>query len=169
MGMREPVPTEHERSAADLYREAVLVQHEAAKSAHQGLFCFDDSRYVMSGGNIIQSILALAGEGIDKVHIAVDWEHLLMVALWTSARPPVFDVISLLKKAGVGEAELLPFKTADINDLFPWLYYGRKFDVLRKVCSVAKAKTEAKITGKYVPVICHLLSDDTERIVASSL
>jgi len=92
-----------------------------------------------------------------------------MVALWTSARPPVFDVISLLKKAGVGEAELLPFKTADINDLFPWLYYGRKFDVVRKVCSVAKAKTEAKITGKYVPVICHLLSDDTERIVASSL
>jgi len=167
--MREPVPTEPERNAADLYREVVLVQHETAKSAHQELFSFDDSRYVMSSEHIIESILALSGQGIDKIHIAVDWEHLLMVTLWKSGPPPVFDVICLLKKAGLGEAELLPFKAADSNDLFPWLFYGKKFDVLRKICNAAKAKTESKINGKHGSVICHLLADDAARIVASSL
>jgi hypothetical protein len=92
-----------------------------------------------------------------------------MIALWTTSRPLIFDVVSLLKKSGADDAELVPFKTCDINDLFPWLYYGKKFDILRKICNAAKTKTEARIGSKHLHVVCHMVADDSLRIVASSL
>jgi len=154
---------------SEAYHEVVLVQHEVSKQAHQELFSFDDSRYVTSGSDILESILSLAAQGADKMHIAADWEHLLMISLWTPSTPPVFDVMSLLKKSGAGDAELAPFRTSDINDLFPWLYYGNKFDLLRKICNAAKARAESRMTRKHLHVICHLVAIDTIRIVASSL
>lgn len=153
----------------EAYREVVLVQHEMSRRAHRELFSFDESRYMMSGMDICASILALASQGVDKMHVAADWEHLLMVALWTPARPLSFDVMSLLRKSGAGDAELAPFRASDINDLFPWLYYGKKFDILRKICNAAKTKAESRISGRHLQVICHLVSDETLRIVASSL
>lgn len=153
----------------ETYREVVLVQHEISRQAHQELFSFDESRYVESGNDIRESILALAAQSVDKMHIAADWEHLLMIALWTPARPVSFDVMSLLRKSGAGDAELAPFRTADINDLFPWLYYGKKFDILRRICNAAKTKVESRISGRHLQIICHLVSDETRRIVASSL
>jgi len=154
---------------SEAYREVVLVQHEVSKQAHQQLFSFDDSRYVTSGSDILESILSLSARGADKMHIAADWEHLLMISLWTPSTPPVFDVMSLLKKFGAGDAELAPFRTSDINDLFPWIYYGNKFDMLRKICNAAKARAESRITRKHLHIICHLVAEDTIRIVASSL
>jgi len=151
------------------YREVVLVQHETSRRAHRELFSFDDSRYILSGKDICESILALSSRGVDKMHVAADWENLLMIALWTPARPLSFDVMSLLRKSGAGEAELAPFRTSDINDLFPWLYYGKKFDILRKICNAAKTKAESRISGRHLQVICHLVSEETLRIVASSL
>jgi len=153
----------------ETYREVVLVHHEISKQAHRELFSFDESRYVESGKDICESILALAAQSVDKMHIAADWEHLLMIALWTPARPVSFDVMSLLRRSGAGDAELAPFRTSDINDLFPWLYYGKKFDILRRICNAAKTKVESRISGKHLKVICHLVADETRRIVASSL
>lgn len=153
----------------DAYREVVLVHHEAARKAHQELFSFDDRRYVVCSGNMLESFLSLAAQGIDRVQIAADWEHILMLALWTSARPRIFDVLSLLKKSGARDAELVPFKSSDVNDLFPWLYYGKKFDILRRVCNAAKARAESGTGRGHVRVICHLVADDAGRIVASSL
>jgi hypothetical protein len=167
--MMQPLKPDPKRNTAETYREVVLVQHETSRKAHQELFSFDDGRYVMSSGDIIGSLLSLAQQGVDKIHIAADWEHLLMMALWTPTRPRIFDVIRLLKKSGAGEAELLPFRTSDISDLFPWLYYGRKFDILRRICNEAKAKCEYTINRKHLHLVFHLVSDDTLRIVASSL
>lgn len=157
-----------EKSGA-AYREVALVQHEVSKQAHQELYAFEDSRYVMSGTNILDSILDLAAEGVDKMHIAADWQRLLMIALWTPSMPPSFDVMGLLRKSGAGESELLPFRNSDINDLFPWLYYGSKFDILRRICNAAKAKAESRIGRKHTHIICHLVAADNLRIVASSL
>ena len=161
--------TKTTRTPKEAYREVVLVQHEISRRAHRELFSFDESRYIMSGGDIRESILALASQGVDKIHVAADWEHLLMIALWTPARPLSFDVMNLLRKSGAGDAELAPFRASDINDLFPWLFYGKKFEILRKICNAAKTKAESRISGRHLQVICHLVSDETLRIVASSL
>jgi len=154
---------------ADTYREVVLVQHDALKKLHQELFSFDDSRYITAGNDILEAILSLAAQGIDKLHIATDWMHLLMIALWIPSRPSVSDVLTLLKKHGASDDELAPFRTSDINDLLPWLYYGSKFDLLRKICNAAKARAESRTSGKHMHIICHLIDEETSRIVASSL
>jgi hypothetical protein len=154
---------------AEAYHELVLVQHGISKKVHQELFSFEDSRYIMAGNDILESILALAGQGVDKMHIAADWKHLLMIAFWMPSQPPVFDVMNLLKKHGASDDDLKPFRTSDVDDLFPWLYYGRKFDMLRKICNAAKAKAESRASRKHLHIICHLISEDTSRIVASSL
>jgi hypothetical protein len=163
------VSRETGETAGAAYREVALVQHAASKQAHQELYSFEDSRYVTAGANILDSILALADEGVDKIHIAADWMHLLMIALWTPSIPSGFEVMGLLRKSGAGDAELAPFRNADINDLFPWLYYGSKFDILRKICNAAKTKAELRIGRKHLHIICHLVADDKLRIVASSL
>lgn len=157
------------KKPADSYCEMVLVQQEVSKKVHQELFSFDDSRYVVAGNDILESILSLAEQGVDKIHITADWKHLLMIALWVPSQPPIFEVINLLKKHGSSDDELAPFMTADINDLFPWLYYGNKFDMLRKICNAAKAKAESQIRRKHLHIICHIVSEESARIVASSL
>jgi hypothetical protein len=166
--MRQSAKEQVEKPS-DAYREVALVQNDMARKAHQELFSFDDGRYIVSGNDIRESIASLAVQGVDKMHIAADWEHVLRVALWRSSIPPVFEVIHLLKRLGAAEPELAPFRTCDINDLFPWLYYGKKFDVLRKLCNAAKARAEAGAGRAHLQVICHLVAEDPLRIVASSL
>jgi len=57
----------------------------------------------------------------------------------------------------------------DTINLFPWLYYGKRFDVLRKICFAAKTNAERHVRNREMRVHCHLSSADTNRIVASSL
>jgi hypothetical protein len=106
---------------------------------------------------------------LSKLHISAGWENILKIAIWTSDRPLIHEVIALIKKSGVSEEDLGPFNEADINDIFPWLYYSNRFDVLRKICNAAKSRIESKINSKKVLIYCHLVSDDTGKIVASSL
>lgn len=123
----------------------------------------------MSGADLLASVLSAAENGTDRLHIATDWENLLRIALWSSGKPPLFDVISLLKKSGATEAELQPFRKSEISDLLPWLYYGGKFDILRRICNAARTKAEAKTNRKGLHIYCHLVSDESLRIIASSL
>jgi len=129
----------------------------------------DDSCYHLADGDFLGSVRAVITDDLSKLHIAAGWEPMLKVALWTSRRPPLHDVLMLLKKSGVSEAELSPFGNADINDLFPWLYYGKRLEVLRKIVNRAKAKAEAALGKKKLIVYCHLLAEDVGLIVASSL
>lgn len=153
----------------DLPVEIVLYLNDTAKHAHQQLFTLADASYTPINGKLTDSIIAAAFGSAVKVHIAADWETILKVALWTSEKPTSHDVHALLKKMGVAEGELLPFAKSDINDLFPWLYYGKKFDTLRKICNAAKARAESRIEKKTVLVYCHLVFSEPQKIIASSL
>lgn len=149
--------------------EIVLYRGEAAKRYHRHLFSLDDACYRSAGDDMVRTILSVDLNGISRLHIAAGWETVVGIALWTSGRLPVHEVLSLLRKAGVTDEELQPFRQADVRDLFPWLYYGNRFDVLRKVCNIAKSKIEAKLGRKGILVYCHLVADEAEKIVASNL
>jgi len=153
---------------SDISVELVLSQNETAKNAHKTLFSFNDSAYLIFNGNIIDSIQSSTVKNIKKLHLTLGWENILKVALWTNEKPLIHDVLSFIKKSGSEEDELVIFKKSDFHDIFPWLYYGKRFDILRKICNSAKAKAETKI-AKQITVYCHLFSDETKNIVASSL
>ncbi|MDH4232016.1 MAG: hypothetical protein OEW04_08310 [Nitrospirota bacterium] len=153
----------------DVFREIVLFQDELSRKIHKALFSLDDACYRQSTNNIVAAVQEAAQSGLSKLHIIAGWENILKIAIWTSDRPLIHEVLSLIKKTGVKENELRPFKNADIGDIFPWLYYGNRFDILRKICSAAKTKTELMTDSRKVLVYCHLVSVETEKIVASSL
>lgn len=150
-------------------KEVVLSHDELSARAHKELYDFEDSCYITTGNDLLASIRSCAEKGADRIHIATDWENLLRIALWSPAKPPLFDVISLLKKSGAAEAELQPFMRSEISNLLPWLYYGRKFDILRRICIAARTKAEATINRRGLHIYCHLVSDESGRIIASSL
>ena len=149
--------------------EVVICDGKAAAQAHKELFTMSDVCYRMAAGDILRAVSAAVTDDLMKLHIAAGWESMLQVALWTSRRPLLIDLLGLLKKTGINEAELLPFRHADINDIFPWLYYGKRFETLRKISNGAKAKAESVIGKKKLIVYCHLVAEDTGRIVSSSL
>jgi hypothetical protein len=149
--------------------EIVLYQGEAAKRSHRQLFSLNDACYRSAGDDMVRKILSVDLKGVSRLHISARWETIVGIALWTPGSPPAHEVLALLRKAGVTDEELLPFVAADVRDLFPWLYYGNRFDVLRKVCNIAKARTEAKLGRKNLLVYCHLVSSEEEKIIASNL
>lgn len=118
---------------------------------------------------MVEAIESADLEGLSRLHISADWNTILRVALWTSGPPSRHDVFSLLKKAGITEDALSPFKSADVDDIFPWLYYGKRLDVLRRICNSAKARAESRISNRKLLVHCHIAGPDTGKIVASSL
>ncbi len=155
--------------APDAVTEIVICEGEAAAKAHRQLFTLNETSYRMADGDILRALSSSVTEDLTKLHIAAGWEPMLQVALWTSRRPLLIDVLGLLKKTGVTETELLPFRGADINDIFPWLYYGKRFETLRKIANRAKTKAESALERKKLLVYCHLVAEDTGQIVASSL
>jgi len=150
------------------FREVVICRDEASREYHKTLFSLQDDCYIRSD-NLIETILEISREGVSKLHITADWENILKTALWSSDKPPISEVVALIRKNGAGEDELQPFQNSDINDIFPWLYYANRFDILRKICNAAKSRIESKIDARKVLVYCHLVSSDISKIVASSL
>lgn len=161
--------TSYNKDMNDVFREIVIFQDEISKESHKALFSLDDACYKQSAKNIVDTIPEVAQAGLSKLHITAGWENILKIAVWTCDRPLIHEVISLIRKTGLREEELRPFKHSDINDIFPWLYYSNRFDILRKICSIAKTRIESKIESRKVLVYCHLVSEETEKIVASNL
>ena len=161
--------TSSDKDKNNFFREIVIFQDEICRKSHKALFSLDDACYKQSYRNIVDSVVEVAQAGISKLHISAGWENILKIAVWTSDSPLIHDVISLVKKCGVKEEELTPFKHSDINDIFPWLYYSNRTDILRKICNAAKTRIESRIDSRKVLVYCHLVSEETEKIIASSL
>jgi len=159
--------TDYVKVHADL-SEIVLYRGDVAKESHKNLFALDDRCYFSTGEKIVSSVSAVCRENLRKLHIACGWETILKVALWTE-NLALHDVLSFVKKCGLTDEEVSLFKRSEIDDIFPWLYYGKRIDVLRRICNLAKAKAESKAGGKQLRVFCHLVSAETEKIVASSL
>lgn len=147
--------------------DIVLTSGERAKKAHRELYHFSDDVYVDAGENLLRPVEKLSGHPV-RLHIATTWKGILNLALW-KPEPTIGDLFILLKNIGIGPDELLPFKDADLNDIFPWLYYGKRFDILKKICSIAKKNSERHIADKDARVHCHIVSEDTSLIVASTL
>lgn len=151
------------------FREIVLFDDTRARASHKTLFSLDDACYIQSTVNILESILGAAHAGLSRLHISAGWENMLKIAIWTSRRPMIHEALAILKKAGLKEEDLMPFLNAQTDDLFPWLYYGKRFDILRKICLFAKTKIEANIDTRNVLVYCHLVSAESETIIAGNL
>ncbi|MBF0506294.1 MAG: hypothetical protein HQL09_05610 [Nitrospirae bacterium] len=158
-------------------RELVICDSELSRGAHKELFRFRDEAYVIGEADtIFNTILGLV-EAFNsapefspaRIHIVLGWENILKVYVWKSTRPSAGDTFILLKNSGVSQQDLQPFKKADINDLFPWLYYGKQFSVLKKVCHAAKKQMENHLSDHKIRVDGHLVAEDSKRIVASSL
>lgn len=159
-------------------REIVVCDSETAGRSHQMLFHFTDEAYltVADGedafGFILEIVAFCNSEGSNcpsKIHMALNWENLLRVTQWSAEKPAAGNVFILLKNVGIGAQDLQPFKNTDINDIFPALYYGRRFDILRKICHAAKRQAESRFRKYAVRVDVHVIADDANRIVASSL
>jgi hypothetical protein len=147
--------------------EIVLFDTEVSYGAHRELFRFDPDKYVSCENSpvaFLQDISISPG----KVHLSLTWENVLGVALWKD-RINIGETVLLLKDTGLSDAELTPFRNGSINDIFPVLYYGKHFDVLRKVCNIAKKRAQDKLRSSGIQIQCHMVSEEIGRIVASSL
>jgi hypothetical protein len=158
--------------------EVVICDSATARSAHKELYHFKDEVYVTPDNEtdifeavagIVNSCNTSPSDCPSKIHIALGWESIMKTALWKHGQPVNGEVLILLRNAGLGSVELQPFRTADINDLFPWLYYGKRFDILRKVCHATKKQMESHLKDHTIRVDCHLVAQETKKIVASSL
>lgn len=148
-------------------RETVLASNESSRDAHRELYRFAEEAYVLVTGSLIDTITAFKGDS-DRLHISSDWSDAVRLAVWKTD-PGIGDVLFMLRSMGISSEELLPYRRAEISDLFPWLYYGKRFDVLRRICFAAKTNAERHVKHREMRVHCHLSSADTKRIVASSL
>lgn len=158
--------------------EVVICDSALSRQAHQELFRFNDAVYMIAdeGTSIFDVVTQVttscngAREACpSRIHIVLGWENILKVSAWKPTKPAPGDAFLILKGAGVSAQEFQPFKNADINDIFPWLYYGKRFDVLRKICHAAKKQLEGHLKNHTIRVDSHLIAGDTKRIVASSL
>lgn len=158
--------------------ELVICDSELSRQAHKELFRFSDDVYMVAGNGTdafnaitgaVASCNAAPSVRPSKIHIVFCWENLLKISLWKPVKPTAVDVFTILKNTGLSSQDLQPFKNADVNDLFPWLYYAKRFDVLRKTCHTTKKQVESRLKDHTIRVDCHLIAEDTKRIVASSL
>ncbi|MEK7712460.1 MAG: hypothetical protein AAB301_00390 [Nitrospirota bacterium] len=156
--------------------EIVICDSETASQAHGELFRSGDILYIIS--DKAASLLDYLSHIIDtyclssplrKIHLVMGWPNILQISLWKTAKPAVGDIFTLLRNEGISSEELKPFKASDINDIFPWLYYGKRFDILRRLCHIAKRKVEDNFKKYSIAVECHIIAEDTKKIVASTL
>jgi len=152
----------------------VLCDSEIARGAHSELFS-SGHRYIIpdKAANMLEAISNIintysSSSSLQKIHLVVGWPNILQISLWTS-KPSTGDIFTLLRNQGVTSDELKPFKASDINDIFPWLYYGKRFEILKKLCHIVKRKIENNFKKSSVSVDCHIVAEDTKKIVASSL
>lgn len=148
-------------------KEMVIASDEAAMNAHRDLYHFRDDAYIIARDDLLELIMTFSMD-LDKLHIATTWIDTLRLVTW-KAGPEIGDVFMLLREAGIKTEELLRFRDSDIADIFPYFYYGKRFDVFRRICFIAKRNSERHLRNRDLYVHCYLCSEDDRRIIASSL
>ncbi len=146
--------------------EIVLCQNILSKNAHKELFNLPESSYFLIKDLRLDILKINGSEKPVKVHLCLNWHGLLEAILWTDKLSNSF-VLRILKNAGIDEKEVKEFKDTDILTFFHWLYYGRRFKILRKLCHMARNVVEEKVKG--VRFELHLVAEENSRIVASTL
>jgi len=169
---------------ADL-TEVVLCDSGAAMQAHKELFRFSQNAYLPayetndnSSGNSCDAfpVVALLIDTCNaaplcpsRIHLVAGWENILKVAAWKAKLASVRDAFIFLKNAGIADSDLIPFVSSPVPDLFPYLYYGKRLDVIKKICTMARKQIESRIKKGGVRADCHMIAQDAPRIFASSL
>lgn len=159
------------------HKEIALCERGAGVQAHRGLYELPEGAYFTLVGepDPFVALNELVGKcAVDpacsgfRMHVALQWTTLLQVA---SGCPTLTwsDIYLLLKDTGVEPAEMMPFRDSSPDDLYPWLFYGKRLDVFRRICVRAKKKLDDKLSLHDIRVMCHLVAEDSPRIVASSL
>lgn len=143
----------------------VIAENEQSKKAHQELFHWTDEHYRVVEGLPLETITSLNGS-VERIHITGTWQYLLKLGLWSEKISPA-DMGLLLKRLGMPEEELKPFLHAPLDDLFYTLYYGKRFEVLRRLCHHIRRSLQQRFGGLIVD--CHMVVPDRPQIVASSL
>lgn len=157
--------------------EVIICDSESALQAHKELFRYSQHSYISSDdtGNAFPLVTALvdtcnaAVSCPTRIHLALGWENMLRVAAWMSDFKSVKDAFIVLKTAGIAEAALTPFAASPVSDLFPFLYYSKQLDVMKKICVIARKQIESRVKKSPVRVDCHIITADSPQVVASSL
>jgi hypothetical protein len=169
---------------ADL-TEVVICDSEAAMEAHKDLFRFSQNAYLPvyetnnnQKGNSCDTFPAvtklietcnLAPLCPSRIHLVAGWDNILKVAAWKAELTSVRDALIILKNAGIAESDLTPFAGSPVSDLFPYLYYGKRLNVIKKICMMARKQIESHLKKGGVRADCHMIAEDAPRIFASSL
>ncbi len=158
--------------------EVVICDSGAAMQAHRELFRFSQNVYVPvhEAGADAFSVLEKLVESCNaspsypsRIHVAAGWENILKVAVWKTGLCSVRDAFIVLKNAGVMDSELKPFASSQVGDIYPYLYYGKRLDVLKRICMMARRQIETHVKKGGVRADCHIIMEDAPRIIASSL
>jgi len=169
---------------ADL-TEVVICDSKAAMEAHKDLFRFSQNAYLA----VFETADNSAGHSCDvfpavtrlidtcnlapfcpsRIHLVAGWENILKVAAWKAELTSAGDALIFLKNAGLAESDLTPFAGSPVSDLFPYLYYGKQLNVIKKICMMARKQIESHLKKGGVRADCHMIAEDAPRIFASSL
>lgn len=171
----------------------VICDSDMAVKAHQGLFSCKDEAYINlllnhSKNQTVQSIYNDSGEiflsdilnifdscklhstlQTFDIHLVLNWEHLLQIALWSKKVPLMQNIFQLLLEVGLFKDELLDIKWHDTNQIFKHLLDTRRFDIFRRICHYARGQLINHVSVKSMSVVTFLFSPITKTIVASSL
>lgn len=157
----------------------VICDSQSSISAHKGIFNLKDSAYLLktSTDDLLETIVELSKNATDSkdpgeisnLHIAVHWETLFCLLLWSKDIPSVKGAYLFLQEAGMSPKDLEPFIGAPLTDVFMSLYYSKRYDVLRRLCSKTKRRLEQRFPAFAGKTHCHLTTKEPELIAASSL
>lgn len=146
-------------------QEIVIASNELTKKVHRELFRLGDEYYILidSYQGLIQR--ASRWENLERIHLALNWHDMMRFGTGRE-RPSKGDILVFLKKAGLSDREISPFRDP-ANEILAYLYYGKRFDILRRVCAETKRNSEKNLRG--IRVNCHLIYEEISSIIASSL
>jgi hypothetical protein len=182
--MSEACPLSTPSDTANL----VLCINEEAAQAHLGLFGLPEHAYATPADNqrassavsavswLMRRIddLSLAGRPPDTpkaVHlqVVVDGSGLAALALWSVDEPSPDELLSLLTTAGMAAGEARAITPHGRRRIFASLCHENRVDILRRLCRLVKRKIEDRTRAPGLHVDCHMLAEESKRLVASSL
>ncbi len=175
--------------------EVVLYDSEIGKIIHKQLFKFDNKVYIdlnlISSVEFVELSQTKRNTNFDtfynairliintlnsnnysnppNIHILLEWQHMVQLATWRFEIISGAEIYSLLSNAGLNIDNINSTKYNNIQGIFMYLLKNARFDVFRRVCHLAKKNIIEHINDKSMQVICHLASQETKTIIASSL
>ncbi|GBE02488.1 hypothetical protein BMS3Bbin06_01740 [bacterium BMS3Bbin06] len=156
-----------ETGSAEIH-EVVVSEDARSRDAHMEVFRLRRDAYRYMGGDLYGALTRSVVGGALRVHVSCGWKWLLRL---TFGRRDFGkgELVSLLKTAGLTDDDLRPFRTANPDDIFYFLYYGKRFDVLRRLCRSAKRRSEELPETGAAKIEFHLVAPEDSRIIASSI